>query len=419
MSNTPLTINLDDLLLDVATSIEPSDADRRIIDKRYRNLKVHLERPESGLFEFLRSDESRIYPQGSISISATILSGEKDDRFDVDAMVEFEVPPDWSNRKPLDLLFEALQGFPDAQKIVRNTRCVTVHFAFMHMDVTIMDPLVEPRPERVGEIFHSPDSGESSRVPANPYGFAQWFRGSVHFQEGVGSFAERVAKRRLENSVDRLSQSSPRAAEQDDLPPTIPPRLDAQQVVALKLMKRILIVAYRNRGLKKPPPIYVTKKASDCGFDSLGLTSQLQRLAGCLRDEMDNAIALAHGPDERNPTYLADRINDRWPKNQEDRKVLRAVAVEVASSLARAKSMSFAEIARMLSELFGESISGRAVKKHLDRREGAISSASVVKGTGTVIPSSILTTPALAKETRVVPDHHFHCEDGSENEADN
>lgn len=419
MAKTPLTINLDDLLLDVATSIEPSDADRRIIDKRYRELKIHLERPESALAEFLKSDESRIYPQGSISISATILSGEKDDRFDVDAMVEFDVPPNWSNREPLDVLFEALQGFPGAKKIIRNTRCATIHFAFMHMDVTIMDPETEPRLERIGEIFHSPDTGESSRVPANPYGFAQWFRSVVHFQEGVGSFAEKVAKRRLENFVDRLEPSSPKAADQDDLPPTIPPRLDAQQVVALKLMKRILIVAYRNRGLKKPPPIYVTKKASDCGFDRLGLTSQLQRLAICLRDEMDNAIAVAHGPDERNPTYLADRINDRWPKNQEDRIVLRAVAADVALSLENARSMSFAEIARMLSELFGESISGRAVEKHLERREGAKSSASVVNGAGTVIPSTLLTAPALAKETRVVPDHHFHCEDGSENEEDN
>jgi hypothetical protein len=419
MTNTPVTINLDDLLLDVATSIEPSDADRKIIDKRYRDLKTHLERPESALAEYLKSDESRIYPQGSISISATILSGEKDDRFDVDAMVEFDVPPDWSNREPLDVLFEALQGFPGAKKIVRNTRCVTIHFAFMHIDVTIMDPEAEPRLERIGEIFHSPDTGESSRVPANPYGFAQWFRGVVHFQEGVGSFAEKVAQRRLENFVDRLEPSSPKAADQDDLPPTIPPRLDAQQVVALKLMKRILIVAYRNRGLKKPPPIYVTKKAADCGHETMGLTSQLQRLAACLRDEMDKAISLAHGPDERNPTYPPDRINDRWPKNQEDRHVLRAVAVDVDHSLEKAKAMSFAEIAKLLNELFGEKISGRAVEKHLERREGSKTSANVMKGVGTVIPATILTAPALAKETRAVPDHHFHCEDGSEDEEDN
>ncbi|MEM5501842.1 nucleotidyltransferase [Ahrensia kielensis] len=414
----PPTMNLDDLLLDVATSIEPSDADRKIIDKRYRELKTHLERPNSALSEFLKNDKSRIYPQGSISISATILSGEKDDRFDVDAMVEFDVPPNWSNRKPLDVLFEALQGFPGAQKIVRNTRCVTIHFAFMHMDVTIMDPESEPRTERVGEIFHSPDTGESDRIPANPYGFAYWFRKSVHFQEGVGSFAERVANRRIENSIDRLELSSPRAADQDDLPATIPPRFDAQQVVALKLIKRAFIVAYRNRGIKRPPSIYVTKKASDCGFEPLGLTSQVQRLAICLRDEMDKAIELVNGPDERNPTHIPDRINDRWPKHQMDRQTLRTVADEVTNCLEKAKSMSFTEVAKILSELFGENISGQAVEKHLQRREGSNASTSVVKGVGTVIPSAILTAPGLAKETRIVPDHHFHCENSNENEKD-
>jgi hypothetical protein len=72
MSKLPLNLNLDDLLLDIATSIEPSDADRRIIDKRYRELKTHLERPNSPLSGYLLEDESRIYAQGSISISATI-----------------------------------------------------------------------------------------------------------------------------------------------------------------------------------------------------------------------------------------------------------------------------------------------------------------------------------------------------------
>jgi hypothetical protein len=111
MSQNPITENLDDLLLDVATSIEPSESDRREIDGQYRALKKHLERPESPLSQFLKSDESRIYAQGSVSISGTIVSGDKDDRFDVDAMVEFEVPKHWPTGKALDLLHEACKNF--------------------------------------------------------------------------------------------------------------------------------------------------------------------------------------------------------------------------------------------------------------------------------------------------------------------
>ncbi|MEX0957222.1 MAG: nucleotidyltransferase [Rhizobiaceae bacterium] len=410
MSKQPLSVNLDDLLLDIATAIEPSDADRRIVGRRYRQLKEHLERPSSPLAPYMRDDESRIYAQGSVAISATIISGDKDDRFDVDAIVEFDVPSGWSNDKALDLLFEALQGFPGAKKIVRNTRCVRVEFASMHMDVTPMDPEIEPRIDRVGEIFHSPDEGEAYRVPSNSFGFAQWFRGSVVFQQGVGSFAERVAARRALNAFDRLQAPTPRSADQDDLPPMIPPRLDAQQVVALKLMKRFLNIAYQSRSVRRPPSIYFTKLSADCGFEPNGLTAQLERFAGYVQNEMAGAMAVASGPDERNPTYPEDRINDRWPNTQEDRRVLHSIMGDLLTILRSARRATFAEIAFLLSGVFGEAISGRAVEKHLKRREG-VSSPIYIKGTGTVVPAAALAGPAIARETRRIPDHHFHCED--------
>lgn len=417
MSTTPLNENLDDLLLDMATSIEPSDADRRVIDSRYRALKTHLERPASALSKYLRDDESRIYAQGSISISAAIVSGDKDDRFDVDAMVEFEVPADWPDGQALDMLFEALQGFPSAEEIVRNTRCVTVHFASMHMDVTIMHPQREPRPERVGEIFHSPDKGKSYRVPANPHGFSTWFRKSVFFQEGIGSFAERISKRRLESYIDRLQAPVAKALDQDKLPPMISPRMDAQQLVALKLMKRILNVEYAKLKVRKPPSIYTTKKAADCGYEPMGLTAQLERLARCIQNEMNNAIAVGHGPDERNPTHYADCLNDRWPETQEDRQVFKDVMSRVLKVLEKAKSSDFAEIAKIMRELFGETVSAVAVKKHLARREGS-NLAMVMKGVGTIIPAAVISAPAIARDMRSIPDHRFHCElrkNGGEN----
>lgn len=410
MSKMPQNPNLDDLLLDIATAIEPSDVDRRIMDRRYRQLKEYLERPSSPLAPYLRDDDSRIYPQGSVAISATIISGDRDDRFDVDAIVEFDVPPEWSDEKVLDLLYRALQGFPGAERVVRNTRCVTVEFAFIHMDVTPMDPEAEPRPERIGEIFHSPDEGEACRVPANPFGFVCWFRQSVFFQEGVGSFAARVADRRSQNAIDRLESPSTLAADQDDLPPMIPPRLDAQQVVALKLIKRYLNVAYRSRSVRRPPSIYFTKTASDCGPEPNGLTAQLQRLANYVRNEMDEAEAVASGPDERNPTYVKDRINDRWPRTQEDRRVLRAVMGDLLTLLDKAQRAAFDEIAAMMAEAFGETISSRAVEKHLKCREGP-AKPSYIKGTGTVVPGALAADSAIAQEAKRIPDHHFHCEE--------
>jgi hypothetical protein len=123
---------LDDLLLGVVTVIELSDNDRKVAENRYGGLKPHLERPSSPLREYLLNSTSLIYPQGSMSIGATIISGTDEDRFDVDALVDMSVPTHWSNDEALDKLFDALQGFPDVRKLVRCTRCVQMQFAFMH-----------------------------------------------------------------------------------------------------------------------------------------------------------------------------------------------------------------------------------------------------------------------------------------------
>jgi hypothetical protein len=176
---------LDELLLDLATVIELSDHDREIAYARYERLKTHLERPSSSLREYLLRGTSIIYPQGSMAIGATIVSGTDDDRFDVDALVEMSVPTGWSANKPLDELFDSLQGFSGAREIMRCTRCVQLQFASMHMDVTIIDPAAEPRVERVGEIFHSPDDAPARRVPSNPFGFAKWYRSNVEYPSGA------------------------------------------------------------------------------------------------------------------------------------------------------------------------------------------------------------------------------------------
>ena len=90
---------LDEVLLDVAALIELSPRDRRVAENRYRRLKTHLERPASALAVYLVDGQSRIYAQGSVATSTTIVSGTEDDRFDVDAIVEIDVPHDWDNKQ--------------------------------------------------------------------------------------------------------------------------------------------------------------------------------------------------------------------------------------------------------------------------------------------------------------------------------
>ncbi|ABS65809.1 conserved hypothetical protein [Xanthobacter versatilis] len=406
---------LDEVLLDVAALIELSPHDRKVAENRYRRLKTHLERRGSPLAPYLIDGISLIYAQGSIATSTTILSGTDDDRFDVDAIVEIEVPADWDNSRALDLLEESLQGFPGASKIVRCTRCVQLQFPFMHMDVTILDRRQRLAVERAGEIFHSPDTGPASRVPSNPWGFTNWFRGQV----GIGQelFAEALRRHRGAVSRNRLRYLDEQErlvvaeAEQHELPPVIPSAIDAQEAVALKLLKRYLNLRYDNLPLSRPPSIYLTKRAGSLGYVPLGLTAQLYALADDTAKVMRQHLADGTRPREENPSYPPDRINDRWPRPDAaglaDMTALAEALEHLASRLEFMATASLTDIANTIDELFGERI-GREQRAILmeryDRRDRVESVLSAPRTGGIYAPA----VAAAPERLREVPRHNFH-----------
>jgi hypothetical protein len=408
MSFATTSPNLDDFLLDIATSIELSERDRRVANTRYYRLKEHLERPQSPLARYLAHTESHIYPQGSMATGTTVVTGTDEDRFDLDALVEVEIAADKTPQQMMQLLYDALKDFPDAVKVVRCTRCVQIQFAFMHMDVTLLDPKERPQNQRAGEIFHCPDTGQSKRVPANPYGFSQWFRASVDASDEM--FVEAINKRRHENGVDRLSKGLIlNEAKQDDLPMVLPPRLDAEQVVALKLLKRYLYLRYEDRDVKRVPSIYLAKLAVDVGASPYGLCGQLASLAQHIKNEMDHYVSSDKSPDERNPTYDLDKLNDRWPTNQEDMKILARDMTYLLTAIDKARKAEFTDINKIMADLFGEKVSARSTAALLQRAEANQGQQSrYEKGTGAAIMAGALLAPAVARSVEREPRHNFH-----------
>ena len=409
------TAALDEVLLDVATLLELSPRDRSIAENRYRRLKVHLERKNSPLAQYLINGQSMIYAQGSIATSTTIISGTDDDRFDVDAIVEFDVPGHWSNSYALDLLEEALQGFPGATKIVRCTRCVQIQFPFMHMDVTVLDRAERISILRAGDIFHSPDEGIAYRVPSNPWGFTSWFRSSVGAHQEV--FAETVRRHRagiVRNRLQPLDEGERlivAEADQQDLPPMIPSRLDAQEVIALKLLKRYVNLHYENLSLRQPPSIYLAKRTGDVGYIPYGLSAQLMELASSTARILRGHLANGTRPDEKNPSYQPDSINDRWPTagaaGQRDMREFADALDRLVERLAACATATLAEISQAIDELFGERIGKeqrQVLAERYDRRDNP---STVLSGarTGSIASPAIVTSSSAYREVRP---HNFH-----------
>ncbi len=406
---------LDEVLLDVAALIELSRRDRTIAENRYRRLKEHLERSTSPLAIYLVDGQSLIYAQGSIATSTTIVSGTEDDRFDVDAIVEIDVPEDWDDDRALDILQESLQAFPGVVAIERCTRCVQLQFPFMHMDVTILDRRQRISVARAGEIFHSPDRGPSSRVPSNPWGFTSWFRfavgiGQALFAERLNRHRDTVAKNRLQY-LDEAERVVVAKADQHELPPMIPSRLDAQEAVALKLLKRYLNLRYETSTLPRPPSIYLAKRTGDVGFVPHGLTAQLFVLADSTAKVLRQHLASGTRPEEENPSYRPDRINDRWPRPEtagvSDMKGLAEALEHLADRLNFMASASLAEISKAIDELFGERV-GKEQRAILIRRYDRRADPSPVlseRRTGAIYAPALVVKPDALSE---VPRHNFH-----------
>ena len=183
--------------------------------------------------------------------------------------------------------------------------------------------------------------------------------------------------------------------------------------MALKLLKRYLNLRYEDRDLKRPPSVYLSKLAVDAGNSATGLCAQLIAEAQFVAAQMAHHISRNELPDERNPSYPPDRLNDRWPKNQNDLVVLKNDMRYLVTELERAKSADFPDIAKIVSGIFGERITNRSVQYLLDRAEaaGVQQGSQYEKGTGTVLLKGSVGAPAIARKTSNAPAHNFHCEE--------
>lgn len=398
---------LDLLLLGTVLALELSDRDRRVLQKRYDLLKPHLERRGSPLAPYL-NDRSLVYAQGSRAIGATIVYGNEDDRFDLDGILEFPTPPGWGPEMILDQLYQGLEGFPDAVGIKRCTRCIQIQFAFMHLDVTPMDPAAEPRIERVGEIYHCPDRGLDERIPANPYGFAQWFRRTVVRPELL--LQREVAVIRASMGLrDRIALGSTLKADidVDDLPDEVDPIRDAPQVIALKLMKRYLFLRYAKRDERRPPSVYLSKLAAMTPVSRYGICAQLEDYAELLAGKMVGALEGGKWPEERNPTLLVENFNDRWPTAISEMRLFLSDLQHLRKELATARASSVEEIQRIFSGLFGETVTETSLKAYLGRLSDRPGKSSFERGKGFVAAPAILPSTSGAKAS-VAPAHRFH-----------
>ena len=385
------------LLADIALKIQPTPTEYDDAVEHYGAIEEWLERAGSPL----KGKVVRLYPQGSMAIHATISSNQDKEEFDIDLVVDLDLPHGSDPEEVLDLLFEAIRGKQGSRYFdvtERNSRCVTVHYKNMHLDLC---PAIlrADLPARTSTMFHhNKERDERYRHIRNPWGFADWFNGSLP-QEG--DFATFYSRRGLATLK----------AEAEPVPEQTPVYQKPRKVVALQLIKRFRNHRHLKRPRNGPPSVVLSKLAVDAGISFGGLLDELEAQATHLEDALRDYPVAVRNP--RCPEH--DLLTDRWPANHDEQREFyrdvrdlqhKLAALRVASDL-KAKQ-------KILADLFGERPTTAAFDA-LQRRFDDLSNRGEIKvereAAGIALAASgIAAQPISSPAVVSAPRHHSHAD---------
>ena len=410
-SGLALSDPLDVLLADVAIRVQLSRTDYDKAVDRYGTINGWLERDGSPL----KDRVELCYPQGSMSIGATIASRLRTDEFDIDVVAQLDLPHGVAPKVALDLLFEAIRGEPGSRyyrMTERRTRCVTVNYADdMHLDVT---PAVRMNgtQERQSLIFH--DRAEAPLEPscsliANPYGFSEWFKANTPNDQAFADIFEERAWE-YERGLRILAEK----ADIEPVPSQEPALRKSKAVIVLQLLKRWRNVQYDARQGRQPPAILFAKLIADAANETERLSEELLHQARHMLDVFRQCQRLGILVHVVNPVCAEDVLTDRWPGSLRDQEIF----IDDLESLVRevermVMGCDLGEMKEIMTRLFGEAPTGEAFRSFNERIGGVVRDGQSRHRTGAgglVVPGITLgaATPSLARET---PRHTFYGED--------
>ena len=396
-NDTPLTTQTDRLLAEVAARIQLSPSRHRQATERYRAIAEWLERDGS----FLKGRVAQLYPQGSMAIGATILSRKRSDRYDIDIASELMLPQNSSPKQVLDILFQTIRaesGTRYHDMVRRRSRCVTIEYSDMHLDLTPMIRRART-PERESWLFENRKETPQveKRLIANPYGFAEWFNARTHRFDDP--FAD--AFRYIANSYDKAY------ADQEPVPDHEAVENKSQATVVLQLLKQWRNVQYQGVEENGPPSVLISKIVAEASNSKLPLCRDLAIAARRMAEVMQRHCQT--GQPICNPVCVQDVLTDRWSVKGPEAQVFIKKLLHFESELGRLNSgCDVGEAKKILSDLFGEYPTRDAVNQYGQSVGAAVQSnkTSHSKLTGNIlVPAGTQVRPRNARPTQP---HQFH-----------
>lgn len=364
---------VDMLLMGVVAKIQLTRTEYDKAVERYGTINDWLDRegsPLQGLVDLM-------YPQGSMAMGCTITSSLENDEYDIDIMAELSRRlAGWPPRDVLDTLYMAIRGEKGSRyydMTVRNTRCVTVHYSDMHLDVT-PSLLVAGSAERTSLIFHSKREEppeQDKRIVANPWGFAEWFKRQTPSEPGgVVSLAKASEAIPVQEQPQLFERSLP--------------------VMALQLLKRWRNKRYDKRDCRWPPSVLLACVVGEgsavllaSGRTRLSIYDELRGHVFAILSELQQLQRQNRLVHRANPSCPQDVLTDRWPATLADQGRFIADLEDFHGKLGLlGTNIALQQKTELLADLFGERVTRLAVDAFQERLDSEARGSGLVHAMG-------------------------------------
>jgi hypothetical protein len=388
---------LDVMLADVAVRIQLTPTDYQLGVERFETINEWMDREDSPLHGKIEL----FYPQGGFMIGATVARHSTDSEFDIDVMAQINWPTNFDPEYALATTHASIKGERGSryhEMCDRKTRCSTVQYAGMHLDVTPA-VLLPCREERTSYIFHSKGADRRS-LYANPYGFAQWFLRLTPAEEVFGKYYE---DRSL--NFNRVLLETMAKADAEPVPVQAPAYRKSRAVIALQLIKRWRNLAYdrRHTNLRMPPSVLLAYYVAMNANHAQTLADELIHQVECIIAALEDAERLNTAIYVESPMCREDVLTDRWPDRNDQSVFIKELRDFLAKLYVLREGRPLAEMQRILEELFGEKPARDAVRKytgqHIDDNKLGKSVHILTTGAipalgSTAVPANARSTPA-------------------------
>jgi hypothetical protein len=382
---------LDRLLADVCEALQITPTQYANAEAKYQAVGRWLAAEESPL----ASLRPQIYPQGSMALQTTVRPWNDKDSYDLDLVLQVE--PTSEDPMALYRMVETrLQLSPHYRDILeRKKRCLCLNFVgddhAFHMDILP----ARPDEERGDTCIEVPDR-KTPEVwqPSNPRGYQKWFE-SRAVREAL-LLAER---------------------KQEPLPDNDPAYAKAVLKRAVQLMKRRRDLMIPDADLS-PRSVVLTTLAGTYYRGERDVTSALSTILTGIKQAI--AAARPGRIEVCNPTNMDERFCESFRTDEQYEAFASFIDRFLEEVRALATTVSVPKLQPVLTQMFGETITKRALleygKRVSEARErGAVTTGNVGGKAGLVLGTHlgvVGSTPAKPAHStgRPVPKNTFFGE---------